>query len=137
MGTDARVFYIALLSLQPRRQNNLKRNTGTASLQTSTPTPNRAPPTPTTGLTPNPSPLGEGLGVRPVVGACQLYVRLSLRRFWRQFHIKQAIFFHHKRFGAIASEGETEGGTNAGGERILAAGVSLRRLSVGRYLYAN
>ena len=23
---------------------------------------------PTTGLTPNPSPLGEGLGVRPVVG---------------------------------------------------------------------
>ena len=60
VGTNAHVFYIALLSLQPRRQNNLKRNTGTASLQTSTPTPNRAPPTPTTGLTPNPSPRGEG-----------------------------------------------------------------------------
>lgn len=28
MGTDVRVFYIALLSLQPRRQNNLKEIVG-------------------------------------------------------------------------------------------------------------
>ena len=55
-------YYIALLSLQPRRQNNLKRNTGTASLQTSNPT-GLTPTTDltsTTGLTPNPSPRGEG-----------------------------------------------------------------------------
>ena len=64
MGTDARVFYIALLSLQSRRQNNLNefgRRKG-----------NVEPYTPTTSLTPNPSPLGEGLGVRPVVGVGKL-----------------------------------------------------------------
>ena len=52
MGTDARVFYIALLSLQPRRQNNLNefgRRKGKVG-----------PYTPITGLTPNPSPRGEG-----------------------------------------------------------------------------
>ena len=79
----------------------------------------------------------RGAGGEAGSGGCLYYVRLSLRRFWRQFHIKQAIFFHHKRFGAIASEGEVEGGTNANGERVLAASVGLRRLSVGRYLYAN
>ena len=52
MGTDARVFYIALLSLQSRRQNNLNEFGRRKE--------NVEPYTPTTGLTPNPSPRGEG-----------------------------------------------------------------------------
>ena len=60
VGTDARVFYIALLSLQPRRQNNLKRNTGTASLQTSTPHPQQSPTH--SHYRPHPQPLSKGRG---------------------------------------------------------------------------
>ena len=52
MGTDARVFYIALLSLQSRRQNNLNEFGRRKE--------NVEPYPPTTGLTPNPSPRGEG-----------------------------------------------------------------------------
>ena len=60
-----------------------------------------------------------------------------LWRFGRQLHIKQSVFFHHEHFGAIASEGEMEGGANANGERVLAAGVGLNRFSIGHYLYAS
>ena len=64
MGTDARVFYIALLSLQSRRQNNLNGLVKQLAYRMHSLLaycPHYWPTyTPQQSLTPNPSPRGEG-----------------------------------------------------------------------------